>query len=215
MVCLRAPQLRRLKEDYGDSYRNNYMTNAEQLHSGSLTDDPEAQIPVSNIGTVPEAAQDEDLATLRAANTSMVMSMSEDDSTIGSNHPQDPPTGSFARHPGSESFQAETAEDFSAYPLQRTVSDSESEDDLFDGSFLNLSDTGPRAGSTKREESSDPPADADLHALAAKVSDTPDDDPVNSLAAKVAQSQNSSNLVENSDDLIDKCVTELEESFME
>ena len=82
MVCLKAPELRMLKEDYGESYRDDFMASAQQLHSGSLTDDPEAQIAVANLGTLPDQ-EEEDGATLRAANTSMVMSMSsQEDSTI-------------------------------------------------------------------------------------------------------------------------------------
>jgi len=204
MICLKAPQLRMLKEDYGESYQNNFVP--QQLHSGSLTDDPEGQIPVGNLGTLPDA-EDEDGATLRAANTSMVMSMSQDDSA------EDPPTGSMVQYPGSESFQADLAEDFSAFPLRRTVSDESDENMMFDDSFVNMTILSSKAAQVSREEVPDPPADAELHALAAKVADEPDEQ-LNSLAAKVAP-QDTSNLVEQeSDDLIDKCVTELQESFM-
>jgi hypothetical protein len=214
MICLKAPELRMLKEDYGNSYHNNYMVGAEELHSESITDDPESQIPaVGNLGTLPDDVEDEDGATLQAANTSMVMSMSHDDSTTDSYRAADPPSSSYVEYPGSESFQAELAEDFSTYPIQRMVSDETDDDVTFDEKFMDMSSSGPRAASENREAATDPPADAELHALAAKVGDETDEE-LDALAAKVAPwSQNDSNLVGNSDDLIDKCVTELEESF--
>lgn len=216
MVCLKAPELRMLKEGYGESYRDNFMASAQQLHSGSLTDDPEAQIAVANLATMPDRGEEDDGATLQAANTSMVMSMSsQDDSTIGDAR-ADPPTESFIVHrPGSESFQAEAAEEFSAFPLQRMVSNDD-EDVVFDDEFMNLSSiSGPKAASGIRDEVTDPPADADLHALAARVAEEPDGR-LSTLAAKVAEPDMSSRVEQSaSDDLIGKCVTELQESFLE
>lgn len=214
MICLKAPELRTLKEDYGNSYHNNYMVGAQELHSGSLTDDPEGQIPVGNLDTMVDA-QDEDVDTLVAANTSMVMSMSHDDSTTESYHqPVDPPSSSFINDPGSESFHAQLPpeDSFSSYPVDPMIGDGSMDNIAFNDSFINQSISGPRVASSDRETELDPPADAELHALAAKVAGGPDDELISS-ATKVASTQNELNMTENSDDLIDKCVTELQESF--
>jgi hypothetical protein len=214
MVCLKAPRMRMLKENYGKSYRDNFMASAEQVHSGSLTDDPEAQIAVANLGILPNQ-EEEDGATLHAANTSMVMSMSsQDDSTIGEAR-ADPPTGLFVSNPGSESFQAQAAEEFSSYPLRMVSYEDTEENGVFDDEFMNLSSVSvPKAAPGVRDAATNLP-DAELNALAARVAEEPDGR-LSALAAKVS-GQNTSSHVEqsSSDDLIGKCVDQLRESFME
>jgi hypothetical protein len=215
MVCLKAPKLRMLKENYGESYRDNFMASAQQLHSESFTDDPEAQIAVANLDTLPDQ-EEEDGASLHGANTSMVMSMSsQEDSTIDGER-GDPLTDSFVSNPGSESFQAQSADEFSTFPLKRRVSDDEAESDMvFDSEFMNLSSvSGAKAFAGVRDAVIDPP-DTELQALAPRISQEPDRR-LSSLAARVSERSTSSHVEQSgSDDLIGKCVNELRESFLE
>ena len=213
MICLKAPKLRILKEDYGDTYQDNYMGNAQMVHSGSLADDPENQIPSANLGSMPD---DEDGDTLQVANTSMVMSMSQDDSTLDFNQPQDPPSSSYVQYSGSDPSQGDLAEGSSSFPVHRMVSEDSDVNMIFEDNFMNMSESGVKAGIRTRGRSKDPPASADLRTSAAKLAYEPNDQ-LNSLAAKVAASpqQNKSNTVDESDELIDKCVSELQQSFIE
>ena len=86
MICFKAPLKRVLKEDYGNPESANFMGAALPVDSGSNNEDPENQFPSSNLNAInPEEPyeSDDDNFDLEYANTSMVMSMSRDESVLG------------------------------------------------------------------------------------------------------------------------------------
>jgi hypothetical protein len=196
MICLKAPERRMLKEDYGNSQAVDFMAvGALAVHSGSIIDDPENQIPSSNINIMSPNEPFDDLeggTALYYAGTSMVMSMSDEAAMR-----DDPPTGSYTEYDGSESFVAMRAEDAD---LTRLVSTDSSADASFEA--RDFSGSGPMFSSSLSSSNRTP--DKELRALVAKVGDVPDEK-LNSLADKVAESD--------SDELISQCVSELAQSF--
>jgi hypothetical protein len=192
MICLKAPIKRMLKEDYGNSQDVDFMAvGAQAVHSGSLIDEHENQIPSSNLNIMSPDEPFDDFA-LYYTGTSMVMSMSDEEVVR-----EDLPTGSHTEYIGSESFMAKRAEDAN---LSHVVSADSSADTSFD--TRDLSGSGPIFSSSLPGSNGTP--DKKLHALVAKVGDVPDEK-LNSLADKVTES--------NSDELISQCVSALAQSF--
>lgn len=192
MICLKAPIKRMLKEDYGNSQDVDFMAvGAQAVHSGSLIDEHENQIPSSNLNIMSPDEPCDDFA-LYYTGTSMVMSMSDEEVVR-----EDLPTGSHTEYIGSESFMAKRAEDAN---LSHVVSADSSADTSFD--TRDLSGSGPIFSSSLPGSNGTP--DKKLHALVAKVGDVPDEK-LNSLADKVTES--------NSDELISQCVSALAQSF--
>jgi hypothetical protein len=195
MICLKAPLKRLLKEDYGNLQEVDFMgVGVQAVHSGSLIDDLENQIPSSNLNIMsPNDPFDdrEGSPVLYYSGTSMVMSMSDEDVIR-----EDPPTA-YTEYSGSESFVANVAEEAD---LARIVS----ADSSVDASFITRDFSGSDPTFSSSFPSSNETPDKKLHSLVAKVGDVPDEN-LNSLVDKVASSD--------SDKLISQCVSELTQSF--
>ena len=202
MICLKAPELRKLKDDYGEDYADTYMAGAVALNSESTGDDPESQIPNANLTL---SGDDNESGNILPAATSMVMSMSND-SSLESGGVRFSKVGSktVASYDATEAFD-DVKEDSSMLPNSGSESfEATRGEDISTSPFTDPREYGRNLSTGDGPVSGPPTPNGKLDSMAFRV--------VNASNPKTAGLIAGSG---DSDELIDKCFTDLAKSFMD